>query len=262
MAVYLYFSLTPESLVASMLSPRDFGAYLAVGTAKRTHGQAIFFTIEGLKEPSFPLKDIQERCVAHPNGEPKHSVYLSVYRVLERIPLETIRNLYLVTQDGRVLEIEQSSDLPQFAQGYHLYQELCPVHPRVVSTLDPVSLTRHITDEKENIYIPKVCFVDLRLGELAEDPVKGQVRDLPYYAIEHLRDCLIQLRDNPDKNTKTVDRIHAQWFPYRTVEKGVFVGDSKKVLYFPFPSEEDLQTKYYEWWHSALNMGDAFGTAY
>ncbi len=31
---YLYLSMTPESLVASMLPPEQFGNYLAVGTRK------------------------------------------------------------------------------------------------------------------------------------------------------------------------------------------------------------------------------------
>lgn len=40
---YLYLSLLPEALIASMLPPEEFGNYLAVGTKKRTRGQAIFF---------------------------------------------------------------------------------------------------------------------------------------------------------------------------------------------------------------------------
>lgn len=260
MKVYLYLSLTPESLVASMLSPYQFGTYLAVGTQKRTHGQAIFFLIEGLEDNSFPLQDIEKRCIPHPDGQPKRSLYLSIYRVLERVPLDTIKNLYLVTRDGRVLEIQQSREIPESSQKYHLYQELCPVHPRIVSTLNPREFTRYITDENKNIYVPKICFVDLRLGELAENPETAKIRDLPYQAIEHLRDCLIQLRNNPDKHTKTVDRIHPQWFPYRTIETGLYLGKGDEMLFYPFPSEKELQTKYYEWWSSASMMGDAYGT--
>ena len=31
---YLYFSMSPESLVASQLPPEEFGRYLAIGTKK------------------------------------------------------------------------------------------------------------------------------------------------------------------------------------------------------------------------------------
>ncbi len=40
--VHLYLSLMPEALIASMLSPEEFGAYYAVGTEKKSSGQAIF----------------------------------------------------------------------------------------------------------------------------------------------------------------------------------------------------------------------------
>ncbi len=266
MTTYLYLCLTPESLIASMLPPAEFGSYLAVGTKKRTHGAAIFFTVEGLEETpeasEFPLEDINKRCVSHPDGSPKHSVYLSIYRVLERFPMSAIKNLCLTTQDGRVMEIEKSAEIPELTQSYHLYQELCPVHPRIVSTLDPVRFAAYITDRKRNIHVPKICFVDLGLGELAEDPEKGEVRDLPYHAVEHLRDCLIQLSDGPEKHTKTVDRIHPQSFPYRTVESGIYLGSPSEVFFYPFPSEEELQSTYYEWWQSASIMGDVIDTSY
>ena len=37
------------------------------------------------------------------SSSPKRSVYLSAYRVLERVPLQAIGSLYLTTDDGRVL---------------------------------------------------------------------------------------------------------------------------------------------------------------
>jgi hypothetical protein len=39
---HLYFVLYPESLVASQLSPEDFGRYLALGSSYRSHSQALF----------------------------------------------------------------------------------------------------------------------------------------------------------------------------------------------------------------------------
>lgn len=42
MAIHLYLSLLPEALIASMLSPEDFGTYYAVGSAKKSRGQAMF----------------------------------------------------------------------------------------------------------------------------------------------------------------------------------------------------------------------------
>jgi hypothetical protein len=256
MSVYLYLSMIPEALIASMLSPAEFGSYLAIGTKKRTRGQAMFFSLGDLGETPFNLRDLEKRCVPHANGEPKHSLYLSVYRVLERIPMSSIRSLFMVTPDGRVLEIEPTEAAGSYPENFHLYQEICPVHPRIVSKLDPKQFTRYITNPKNPIHVPKICFVDLRLGELGADPEQGSARDLPYRAIEHLRDCLVQLRDNPGKGTKTVDRIHPQAFPYQTVASGVFLGNAEEILSYPFPSVEELQSTYYEWWRSASIMSD------
>jgi len=46
MAIHLYLSLFPEALIASMLSPEDFGTYYALGSAKKSRGQAIFFEVD------------------------------------------------------------------------------------------------------------------------------------------------------------------------------------------------------------------------
>lgn len=261
--MFLYLSLIPEALIASMLAPEEFGSYLAVGTKKRTLGQAMFFTVEGLEgSEAFDLKEAQRRCVPHPSGEPKHSVYLSIYRVLERVPVAALRDLHMVTPDGRVLALARGGQAPPpQRRPFYLYQELCPVHPRIASDKDPGQFVRHITAPGLPMRLPRLCFVDLRLGELAADPEAGSIHDLPYHAIEHLRDCLVELKRNPGKGTKTVDRNHPQSFPYRSVESGVYVGDEKDLGFYPFPALRDLQSKYYEWWRSASLMGDMLGPA-
>ncbi|KKK63766.1 hypothetical protein LCGC14_2990970, partial [marine sediment metagenome] len=65
MANYFYLLLTPEALVASMLPPEEFGAYLAVGSEKRAHGQAVFFTVQDLPGNNFNLADAEKKCVHH-----------------------------------------------------------------------------------------------------------------------------------------------------------------------------------------------------
>jgi hypothetical protein len=251
-AVNLYLSMLPESLVASMLSPEEFGPYLAVGTEKRSRGPAIYFEVSRtLKSEYFDLKGVEERCVAHPDGKPKHSLYLSIYRVLEHVPLAAIGDLFLVTRDGRVLRLAASAKAPAFPKKYHLYQEVCPVHPTIVSALDPRAFSSFITDPKNPIHVPKILFMDLRLGEFADNPESGSIRDLPYSQLEHLRSCLKELRADPGKPTKTVDRMHPVDMPFRTIESGLFLADREQCRFSPFPTSTDRQTKYYEWWRSA-----------
>ena len=129
MAKHLYLSMIPEALIASMLTPEEFGVYYAVGSDLSYRHEALQIE-EGLR-----------RCVMHDDGSPKRSVYITVYRALENVALDAIKMLYLVTQDGRVLGLDPAdtaSCLSDPLAGLHLYQEIAPVHPLVVSTLAPV----------------------------------------------------------------------------------------------------------------------------
>jgi hypothetical protein len=256
MKTYLYFSVTPEALIASMLPPEEFGNYLATGTKKRTRGQAIFFEIdEGLAGDSIPADFIKKRCVPHPDGSPKRSVYISIYRVLEQLPLNSFKSLYLTTDDGRVLELQKGTYTHNEAPGLHLYQELSPVTPRVASSLDPIDLVKTVTDTNKPISVPKLVFVELKLDELASDPIGGKAEDLPYPNIPHLRDCLISLISGSEKVTKTVIRFFQGDLLYRTCKNGFFVGQGDELLYYHFPEQQELEDKYYTWWRSALILG-------
>lgn len=252
MAVHLYLSMMPEALIASMLTPEEFGVYYAVGTEKQSRGQAIFCEIRSdFRRDFFRIEEGVQRCVPEADGSPKRSIYISVYRVLEHVPLDVIQKLYLVTQDGQVLGLDSSAEFPKDEARFHLYQEITPVHPLVVSTLDPRRFHDLIVRNPISLLsLPAVCFVDLRLGELAQDPEYGAVEDLPYSNIEHLRQCLVEL-GTKTVNTKMVNRIQPTSFPYRTIKTGVFVGSQDQLLCFPLPPKEELRARHYRWWRSA-----------
>jgi hypothetical protein len=139
MAVHLYFSLIPEALIASMLTPEQFGQYYATGRHYKTKGQAAFFEIDPtFRHEYLPVEQGIARCVPHPDGAPKNSVYISTYRVLEHIPLTAIGTLYLVTAYGQTLALERAAGLePRARDRFHLYQDLAPVNSLAVSSLEP-----------------------------------------------------------------------------------------------------------------------------
>lgn len=259
MKTYLYLSLMPESLIASMLPPEEFGNYFAVGTKKRTRGQAMFFEVDpNFKSDFFPLEHIEEKCIPHSDGTPKRSVYLSIYRVLEHVPMSQLRKLYLVTDDGRVLGLDKQEYVPSGEKELHLYQQLCPVNPRVASGLDPLQFCRFITDTSKNVSVPRLVFVELMLDDLAKDPVHAKINNIPYPNIDHLRDCLIGIQEKRDKATKTVIRYLQGDILYRTCKNGFFIGDQNEFFYYPLPSKEELEDKYYPWWRSATTVGFSF----
>jgi len=250
---YLYLSLIPESLIASQLPPEEFGNYYAVGTRKRSRGQAVFFEVEpGFPTDGFSWEVMERRTVPHEDGRLKRSVYLSVYRVLERVPMEALKKLYLATDDGRVLGIDKADYPGDLARTLHLYQEFCPMTPRVASSLNPSEFCRQITNPANAISVPKIVFCELMLEKLAHDPEASDIGDLPYRNIGHLRDCLMELQAKTDKTTKQVDRALSAQVLFRTIKNGFFVGNREDMLNYPLPPREPLEREYFEWWRSAL----------
>ena len=126
--------------------------------------------------------------------------------------------------------------------------------PFIASSLNPIDFCQFITDDKNPISVPKLVFVELILSDLSEDLKSTNIRELPYSNIDHLRDCLIELKQNQDKRTKTVIRSITSDLFYRTIKNGFFVGNHDKIRYYPFPSRIDLENKHYAWWRSAQTI--------
>jgi hypothetical protein len=249
----IYLSLIPQGLIASMLEPDDFGSYYALGNKVHSRGEAIFFEVDPaqIPEQEFPLHLADERCVAKPDGSPRKSIYLAIYRVLSRIPISALRKLYLVTQDGMTLALERGELPAETENGAHLYQEFCPTDPIVASRLSPQAFCRAITDPDDPVHVPRIVFSELYLGELARDPMHGSAQDLPYPNLENLRDILVDLQRAQGKQNKLFLRQASDGVHYRTIHGGFYVGDQEQVAYYPMPDAEALATSHYAWWRSA-----------
>ena len=108
-----------------------------------------------------------------------------------------------------------------------------------------------MTDRSQPVSVPRICFVDLDLGGLADNPSAFDETGLPYHDMDHTRDCLAELQHGTGKQTKIVDRDSHQSIPFRCVKSGFMVGDQEGILYYPYPSQEELESKYYQWWRCA-----------
>jgi hypothetical protein len=249
MSTYIYLTSAPEALVASMLPPEGFGMYLSTGTKKRNKGQTIFFEVDtGLVEDIIDMDSLSKRCVPKEDGSPKSSVYISVYRAMEMVPTAALKSLYLTTDHGCVLELKKVpyDKAAEPKNALHLYQELCPVTPLVASGLSPSAFLKRLTDGSIPITLPKLFFVELKLGELATNPLSGSAEHLPYLNIGHLRDCLEILRGEYEKHMKTVQRIFSGTLLYRTIETGFYVGSKDDIVFYPYPSMKKLEDINYE----------------
>lgn len=251
MKAHLYFlCYQTEALIASHLGPEEFGAYMAVGKYRHTSGNVMFFEVDpALAAKSIPaVAEIDERCQPHPDGSPRRSKYLSVYRVLEHLPLESLGKLYLVTRDGRVLGLEgamHSEEKPE--RGPNMYAELSPLTPRVVSFLSPGRFAKFITNSASPVSVPRIFFADLLLDREPDGRLAGY---LPYMNPEHIVDCINDVAV-AEKSAKTVERHPRLIAFYRTVRRGFFVGDQEGIRFYPYPSGDDLDEKYHLWWRSA-----------
>jgi hypothetical protein len=147
-----------------------------------------------------------------------------------------------------VLELKKAPyDKSQESQkALHLYQELCPVTPLVASGLPPSVFLKRLTDNSIPIVLPKLFFVELKLGELATNPLSGSAEHLPYSNVGHLRDCLEILRGEYEKHMKTVQRIFSGTLLYRTIETGFYVGSKDEMAFYPYPNMKQLEDINYE----------------
>jgi len=248
MSYHLYFlCYRVEALIASMLEPAEFGSYLAVGKHNLTRGKVLFFEVDPTFENDwFDLRRARAECVPAPDGTPKHSVYVSIYRVFEHLEPSALGKLYMVTRDGRSLGLEKAPYEPTDEQGPFLYQELCPVCPLIASVLPPRRFGALVTDRSQPVNVPKILFADLVIGPDGTVPPS-----IPYSPPEHIVDCFRELRTGGGKPTKSVDRCHSDEFFYRTIDHGFFLSEGEDMTFYPFPSEKELSGPYHTWWRSA-----------
>jgi hypothetical protein len=174
-----------------------------------------------------------------------------VYKALESIPMKAFRNLYLATDHGIVLEIKPASydRNKETKHNLHLYQELCPVTPQVASDLNPPEFLKVLTDGSMQIRFPKLFFVELKLGELASNPLAGSAEHLPYAHVGHLRDCL-EILKTEEKKMKTVVRFYNGDLLYRSIASGFYLGAKEDIIYYPYPSMAELENMNYDFFRT------------
>ncbi|MFQ3621222.1 MAG: hypothetical protein SNJ78_09815, partial [Spirochaetales bacterium] len=251
--IHYYLTLFPvEALISSQLAPHAFGSYMATGSKKGSFENIIFIEVEGEFGNQFDWQYAKERCVPHPDGRPKNSLYLSVYRTLENIPLSVMRSLFLTTRDGRSLELtgEELKEHPP-KRTVWVYQELCPIRPLAVSTLDPLEFSQYMADPSNKTWVPKIVFADLKVINFSNSDT-GSIGPAYDRNLEHLQDCIREVTEQKQKPNKIVDRSNVDRFSYQIIQDGIYVGDKEKVLFYRMKSLTELRQYHYDWARSAM----------
>lgn len=248
---HLYLTLIPETLVISMLNPKEFAAYYAIGERGKSSGQVLFIEIDpSFRHPFFKIDEGIARCIPESDGRPKSSVYIAIYRVLEHIPIAAMGNLYYVARDGRALSVSKTP-ASNNENGLHLYLELAPTRPAVVSSLGPLDFKNLMMGQHGSFQgIPSIAFAELNLGDLAVDPEDGATDDLPYENIPHLRNCLNEVKTKPIAS-KMFDLSGYRVLSFRVIKNGVYVGNADEGLcVYSIPPPDALRKHHYDWWRS------------
>ncbi len=252
--MYFYMIIHPgEALIASELNPEQFGAYMAHGTKKRgSHEEITFIEVEGDCSDAFDWEYAKKKCVPAADGTPKHSLYLGVYRVLERVPLSHYKSLYLTTRDGRVLELPKGEYANSgTANGIRLYKEMCPVNPLVLTMLDPEQFGAYMTSQDTHHSVPALAYTDVRMIDLDDMENTGHVGRVYSHNIAFLKESIESIKET-NKKTKTIDRSTGVHFSYQMIQSGIFIAKGEQLIMFKMPSVAELKRDHYDWGRSAL----------
>lgn len=252
---HLYMIVFPiNALVASQLKPEEFAQHYTIGSAKHFRGKVIFVEVDiNFRNPYFDI-DHYLALTVHQDGRPKKTKFISSYAVLEHVDFKSLKNLYLVTTNGKSLEIAAKPYTAINEPGLvRIYQEVTPLTNLVASTLDQRVFGKYITGETKSKGAPKICFTQYEFN-VPEFMEKNKNREIMYSPIPEtnparLSEYLMELKSHPDKKTKTINLsttlLEAS---YALIRHGFWFAEKDTLLFYPMPSAQELQDNHYDWW--------------
>lgn len=253
---HLYAIMYPnKSLVASQLEPNEFARYYSVGSNRYYSGKMLFLEVDlAYRHPYFRIDEFLAQTVEHPDGSPKHTKFISSYRVLEHLELSALGALYAVTTNGLALRMDKTADseVPH-PERVRIYQELNPVEMLVASTYGHRSFGRFMTSPENTKGAPRLFFTQLDLDveaflrEWSRNPFMSA--PLPGVHPQKLSETIKVLQGDPNPRTKSIGiqsifgDVH-----YSKIKHGFWVAAGDESVFYPMPSEADLQAHHHAWW--------------
>ncbi|MFA3782255.1 hypothetical protein ABRY23_04240 [Melioribacteraceae bacterium 4301-Me] len=252
---HLYMIVFPiNALVASQLDPEKFGEHYTLGSAKHFSGKVIFAEIDiNFRNPYFEIDEYLKLTVPHEDGLPKKTKFICSYNVLEHVDLKAIQKLFLVTTNGKVLPIEPAEYTAYNQPGLiRIYQEVAPLETLVASTLDQREFGKFITSQKAK-GAPKICFtqIEFDIEKFLESNKNKEIFNIELPSVNPYRfyDCIMVLKNNPEKLTKTISLGSLlRDISYKFLRHGFWFAAGNELKFFPMPSVADLENKYFYWW--------------
>jgi hypothetical protein len=253
---HLYMIVFPtNALVASQLDPNKFGEHYIMGSAKHFSGKVIFAELDiNFRNDYFDIDKYLEQTISHSDGSPKKTKFISSYNVLEHIDLSAINKLFLCTRNGKVLPLDPAEYTAYNEPGMiRIYQEITPLETLVASIKDQRSFGKFITTETKSKGAPKICFtqIDFNIDNFFENNKNREIFniDLPGVNPYRFYGCISELKDKPEKTTKTISLGSLlKDISYKFIRHGFWFSAGEELKFFPMPTENELENKYYYWW--------------
>lgn len=251
----LYQILYPNNfLVASQLSPEQFANHYQVGSTRYYEGKLIFAEIDtDFRHDFFDIEEGFAGLIPHEDGRPKATKFISSYRVLEHIDLDAVQNLYLVTPNGRLLELEQGTHNKHHQPGFiRTYAQICPTNILSMTKYNAKEYAQYITRPQYRKWVPKLFFtqieltIDKFLRDFKEDPFLSP--PFPFVHPVKLRDSILEL-ERTDKESKSVSlNCDMGKISYAKIRHGFWIASEKKSIFFPMPNGETIRKKNYHFY--------------
>lgn len=253
---HLYMIVFPiNALISSQLEPHRFAEHFTIGSAKHFKGKVIFVEIDiNFRNDYFNIDKYLQQTVPHPDSSPKKTKFISSYRVLEHIDFKSFKSLYLVTANGKALEIKQEPYTAKNEPGLvRIYQEIAPLTNLVASTLEQRHFGKYITGETHSKGCPKICFTQYEFN-VNEFLSTNKNRELMYSPIPEcnparLYDYLLELKNTPEKKTKTISLSSTLLeASYTLIRHGFWFVANDEMIFYRMPDAEEMEKKYFDWW--------------
>ena len=255
----LYMIVFPtNALVASQLDPDHFAEHYTIGSAKHHEGKVIFAELDAdFRDPYFDIDHYLSMTVPHNDGTPKKTKFISSYGVLEHVKLSAMKGLYLVTVNGKALELKSKPYTAHNEPGMvRIYQEVTPLTNLVASTLDQRDFGKFITSGTRSKGAPKICFTQYDFN--VEEFLKAQKHHhvvhslIPDTNLNRLLDYIKEIKSQPNKKTKTINLISTLFkASYKLIRHGFWFAAPDEFLFYPMPTLDKLERDHYDWWRFA-----------
>jgi hypothetical protein len=253
---HLYMILFPnEALVASQLTPEEFGKHYSIGSPRHFSGKVVFAEVDiNYRHPYFQIDEYLDGTESGLPDRPKRTKFVKSYRVLEHIDISALQKLYLVTTDGGVLGLEKSEQVNYGEKiRVRLYQEICPLRILVASNFNPHEFGQYITTGTQSKGAPKIFFTQYDIDVTAvvgtNDVHAYNMGPLPNVNPTNLPTALKELQEYPNKKTKTVSlNPNLDFVSYKLIKHGFWFSDGPNTVFYRMPGIDELHEKHYSWW--------------